>query len=63
MAAVATQELSADLRLQASNSLTQGWLREREIFGGAAEAQSLGNRNEVAKIAALSHAAMLSIGR
>lgn len=60
-AAVATQELGADLSFQAADSLTQGRLRERQVFGGTAEAQPLGNRNEVTKVAALGHAAMLSV--
>ena len=60
-AAVPTQELGADLRFQAADSLTQGRLRERQVFGGTAEAQPLGNRNEVTKVAALGHAAMLSV--
>jgi hypothetical protein len=60
-AAVATQQLGADLRFETADSLTQGRLREREIFGGPAEAQPLGDRNEVTKVAALSHAAMLPV--
>jgi hypothetical protein len=36
-------------------------LRERQILGGTAEAQPFGNRNEVTKVAALGHAAMLSV--
>ena len=60
-AGVPTQELGADLRFQAADSLTQGRLRERQVFGGTAEAQPLGNRNEVTKVAALGHAAMLSV--
>jgi hypothetical protein len=57
VAAVATQELCADLRFEAADSLTQGRLRERQIFGGTAEAQPLRNGNEVTKVAALGHAA------
>jgi hypothetical protein len=59
-AAVTPQELRADLILEATYGLTQRRLREWEIFGSAGEAQPLRDRNEVAKISALSHAAMLS---
>jgi predicted esterase len=62
-AAIASQQRSADLRFEAPESLTQGGLREWEVFGRAAEAQPLGNCNEVTKVAALSHPAMLSVSR
>jgi len=59
-AAVATQQLGPDFRLQTLDRLAQGRLREGQIFGGSAEAQPLGNRNEITEVAALGHAAMLS---
>jgi hypothetical protein len=61
VAAVAAQELGADLGFQTPDGLAEGRLREWEIFGGSAEAEPLGNRNEVTKVAALGHAAMLSV--
>src|SRR5438094_3738152 len=58
--AVPAQELGADLRFEPADGLAQGRLRERQVLGCPAEAEPLGYSDEVAKVAALRHEAILS---